>query len=100
MVQYHVLKLNQAGKATNSQLQLPATMKLNDSKSLAGPHTTSSISTLMKYSSLNIQLTKCMRHLLTQKKGSVEKDGTVDLASKAWDECFVYIATNQKAVSE
>ena len=40
MIQYHLQKLNQAGKATNSLVQLPATMTLNDSQSLAG-HTSS-----------------------------------------------------------
>ena len=41
MVQYHLQKLNQAGKATHSlQLQLPVTMTLNFSQSLAG-HTSS-----------------------------------------------------------
>ena len=36
MVQYHLQKLNQAGKATNKLEQLPAPMTLNDSQSLAG----------------------------------------------------------------
>jgi hypothetical protein len=36
MFQYHLQKPNQAGKATNSLLQLPATLTLHDSQSLAG----------------------------------------------------------------
>ena len=37
MIQYHLQKLNQAGKATHSLLvQLPVTMTLNNSQSLAG----------------------------------------------------------------
>ena len=79
-------------------------MTLNDSQSLAGH--TSSISSLTTNSSLNFQLTKCKRDLLTQKKRrraafTVEKDNIVDLVSKAcWDESFAHIATNQKAVAE
>ena len=45
----------------------------------------------MKNSILNIQLKKCKRGLLTQKERrraafAVEKDGIVDLMSKAWAE--------------
>ena len=46
---------------------------------------------------------KCKRHLLSQKERrraafAVQKDDIVDLVSKAWDESFAHIATNQKAV--
>ena len=100
IVQYHLQKLNQVGKATNSLVQLHATMTINDSQLLAGY--SSSISTL---TSLKIQLTKCMRDVLTQKDRrhaafAVEKENIVDLVSKAWDESFAHIATNQKAVAE
>ena len=48
---------------------------------------------------------KCKRDLLTQKERrraaiAVEKEDIVDLVSKAWDESFAHIATNQKAVAE
>jgi hypothetical protein len=64
-------------------------MTINDSQSLAGH--SSSISTLTKNSILKIQLTKCMRDLLTQKDRrhsafAVEKEDIVDMVSKAWDE--------------
>ena len=58
----------------------------------------------MTNSSLNIQLMKCnKRHLLSQKERrraafAVQKDDILDLVSKAWDESFAHIATNQKAV--
>ena len=50
-------------------------------------------------------VTKCKRDLLTQKERrhaafAVEKEDIVDLVSKAWDESFAHIATNQKAVAE
>ena len=54
MVQYHLQKLNQAGKATSSLVQLPVSMILNDSQLLAGH--ISSISTLTVNSSIYIQL--------------------------------------------
>ena len=60
----------------------------------------------MTNSSLNIQLMKCnKRHLLSQKERrraafAVQKDDILDLVSKAWDESFAHIATNQKAVAE
>jgi hypothetical protein len=80
-------------------------MTLNNSQSLAGY--TSSIFTLTTNSSLNIQLTRCKRDLLTQRERrhatyAIEKDDIVDLALvlKAWDEYFTHIATNQKAVAE
>ena len=78
-------------------------MTINDSQSLAGH--SSSISTVTINSSLKIQLTKCMRDVLTQKDRrnaafAVEKEDIVDLVSKAWDESFAHIATNQKAVAE
>jgi hypothetical protein len=46
-----------------------------------------------------------MRDVLTQKDRcyaafAVEKEDIVDLVSKAWDESFAHIATNQKAVAE
>ena len=88
--------------ATNSQVILPAPMKLNDSKSLE-VHT-SSISTLITNSSLNNQLRICRRDLINQKERShhvvfaVVKGDIVVLLSKAWDESLAYIATNQKAV--
>ena len=96
-------KLTQAGKATNSLVQLPVTMTLYDSQSLTGH--TSSISTQMTNSSLKIQLTKCKRHLLNQKERrcaafAVEKDDIIDLVLKAWDEYFTHIATKQKAVAK
>ena len=56
--------------------------------------------------SFKLALTKCKRDLLTQKERrhaafAVEKDGIVDLAwSKAWDESFAQINTNQNAVAE
>ena len=56
--------------------------------------------------SLNIQLTKCKRDLLTQRERrrhaafAVEKENIVDLVSKSWDEYFAHFATNQKAVAE
>ena len=105
IVQNHLQKLNQAGKASNSLVQLHLTMTLNNSQSLAGY--TSSIFTLTTNSSLNIQLTRCKRDLLTQRERrhatyAIEKDDIVDLALvlKAWDEYFTHIATNQKAVAE
>ena len=54
------------GKATHSLVQLPVTMTKIDSQSLAG-HTLS-ISTPDNNPSLNIQLTKCKRDLLTPKE--------------------------------
>ena len=63
MVQYHLQKLNQAGKATHSLVPLPVTMTLNYSELLA-----SSILPLTTNPSLNIQLKKCKRDLLTQKE--------------------------------
>ena len=107
MIQYHLRKLKQTGKATNSLVKLPATMTLNNSQSLAGH--SSLISTLTANSkkfSLKIQLTKCCnRDLLTQKARrhaafAVEKDDIFDLVSKAWNESFAHFDTNQKAVSE
>jgi hypothetical protein len=61
-------------------------MIINDSQSLSGH--SSSISTLTINSSLNIQLEKCMRDLLTQKERrraafAIEKEDIVDLVSKA-----------------
>ena len=53
MVKYHLQKLNQAEKATNSLVQLPASVTLNDSQSLAGQ--ISSISTLTPNSRINIK---------------------------------------------
>ena len=46
-----------------------------------------------------------MKDVLTQKDRcyaafAVEKEDIVDLVSKAWDESFAHIATNQKAVAE
>ena len=46
-----------------------------------------------------------MRDILTEKERlhaafAVEKEDIVDLVSKAWDESFAHIATNQKAVAE
>ena len=79
-------------------------MTINDSQSLAGH--SSSISNLTINSSLKtIQLMKCKRDLLTQKERrraaiAVEKEDIVDLVSKAWDESFAHITTNQKAVAE
>ena len=100
MVQYHLQKLNQAGKATNSLVQLPASMTLNDSQLLAGH--TSFISTLTKNSP---QLTKCKRDLLNQKERrraafAVEKGYFVDLVSETWDKSFAHFTTNQNAITE
>jgi hypothetical protein len=88
------------GKATNSLVQLPANMTLNDSQLLAGH--ISSISTLTKNSP---QLTKCKRDLINQKERrgaafAVEKDDFVDLVLEAWDVSFAHFATNQKAIAE
>ena len=85
-------------------MQFLATLKLNDSKLLAGHHT-SSISTLMTNSRFNIELTKYERYLCTQKERhhaafAVEKYDTVDLVSKAWDESFAHINTNKNVVAE
>ena len=66
MIQYHLQKLNQAEKATFSLVQLPLTMTLNYSQSLAG-HTHQFLP-LTTNPSLYIQLTKCKRDLLTPKK--------------------------------
>ena len=99
--QYHLQKLNQEGKATNSLVQLPATMTLNDSQSLAGH--TSSISTMTKNSP---QLTECKRDLLNQRNGAVlhlllkRMTLLIWFQGAAWDESFAHFATNQKAISE
>ena len=67
MIQYHLQKLNQAGKATHSLVPLPVTMTLNYSQSLAGH--TSSIFTPDNKSKFK-HLTQEMQERLTHPKGN------------------------------
>ena len=106
MVQYHLQKLNKAGKATYSLVPLHAgTMKLNDSKSLAGiPHQFLPWWQIQVsiFNSRNARETySCKRKGALLPAFAVEKDDMADLlVLKFWDESFAHIATNQKAAAE
>ena len=93
MVLYHLPKLNQAGKATNSLVQLPTTSY--DTKWFSqwpdSPHQ------FLPWWQIQVSISNSRnaRDLLTQKERhlatfTVEKDGMVHLVLKAWDESFAH----------